>query len=129
MISLPKHIERLSASFEDILCKPSSVPLVDDEEYMRLTELRFVVKNVREQSAMQLYQSYSKSNMLTLGTSSDSIKALTEVTDNIKQTIVDADDLGKKIDEIDSFLTKLNGLIADRLDCIDESANGNIWLF
>lgn len=56
----------LLADFSDVFVDGASPRrLVGDGDYMRLTELRFLLKNARELSAIQLYQSYSRPDTRT----------------------------------------------------------------
>ena len=51
--------------FKGILGKNQEC-LCDDSEYMQLTELRFLLKNIRELIDVQLYQAYSRSDTINV---------------------------------------------------------------
>ena len=57
-------VELLLMDFSAVLNK-GTVPLHDNKEYMQLTELKFLLKNVRELTAIQLFQSFSRSDTIT----------------------------------------------------------------
>ena len=57
-------VELLLMDFSAVLNKVNT-PLHDNKEYMQLTELKFLLKNVRELTAIQLFQSFSRSDTIT----------------------------------------------------------------
>lgn len=58
-------VELLLADFSAVLNRGNE-PLVENREYMQLTELKFLIKNIRELTAIQLFQSYSRSDTITV---------------------------------------------------------------
>lgn len=54
------HVEELLEEFKDALSGEVASTENVDARYMRLTELRFLLKNLRELTSIQLYQSYSR---------------------------------------------------------------------
>jgi hypothetical protein len=117
-ISYPRHIRRLVESFSSLLQTDRTVPLRSDVEYMRLTELRFLVKNVRELSAIQLYQSYSKCDTITATQLLGSADIPLPPSDpaEVKCTSSDAAGIDIKVRELDLFLTELCVLVNTRLN-------------
>lgn len=63
-------VELLLADFSAVLNRENE-PLIENREYMQLTELKFLIKNIRELTAIQLFQSYSRSDTITIKPSSD----------------------------------------------------------
>ena len=63
--SLSSHpfVEVILVDFSHVLNKEDS-PLTN-KEYMQLTELKFLLKNIRELTAIQLFQSFSRSDTIT----------------------------------------------------------------
>lgn len=57
-------VELLLMDFSAVLNK-ETIPLDDNKEYMQLTELKFLLKNVRELTSIQLFQSFSRSDTIT----------------------------------------------------------------
>jgi hypothetical protein len=47
---------RLLSDFHSVLDKDDDVPLTDNEEYMQLIELQFLLRNIRELTDINLYQ-------------------------------------------------------------------------
>jgi hypothetical protein len=58
-------VEILMEDFKGVLGKNQEC-LCDDSEYMQLTELRFLLKNIRELIDVQLYQAYSRSDTINV---------------------------------------------------------------
>ena len=58
-------VELLLEDFSAVLNRGNE-PLVENREYMQLTELKFLIKNIRELTAIQLFQSYSRSDTITI---------------------------------------------------------------
>ena len=61
----------LLADFSAVLSRGNE-PLTENREYMQLTELKFLLKNIRELTAIQLFQSYSRSETVTCTESAES---------------------------------------------------------
>ena len=64
-------VELLLADFSAVLSRENE-PLTENREYMQLTELKFLLKNIRELTAIQLFQSYSRSETVTCTESAES---------------------------------------------------------
>eukprot|EP01038_Epipyxis_sp_PR26KG_P008133 gene8133-11011_t len=92
--------------------KNEYLPFLDNAEYMKLTELRLLVKNIREISDSQLFQTYSKV---------DSI-ASTTFTNDANNTMIrrtmhfDRTQLIQQIAEADKLLLQLNDYINNKLE-------------
>jgi activator of HSP90 ATPase len=147
-LQYPQHIRRLVESFS-CLHNSRLVPLTSDAEYMQLTELRFLVKNVRELSAIQMYSSYSKCDTVTTtcmapsSSTSDAsvstsplntatvmnIKDAQPSSNEIKCTAMNAQGIDQKIKELDLFLTDVCVLINSRLNASRQSTGGLLHFF
>ena len=65
-VEMQDFVQQLLADFADCYSSDRALePLHDNAEYMRLTELRFLLKNVRELLDIQLYQAYSRSETIS----------------------------------------------------------------
>ena len=78
-------VELLLADFSAVLNR-ENIPLIENREYMQLTELKFLIKNIRELTAIQLFQSYSRSDTITIKPSigtNDSTASLSTTSDSL----------------------------------------------
>lgn len=66
------YVELLLEDFSSVLVAENE-PLTDNREYMRLTELKFLLKNIRELTSIQLFQSYSRSDTITYTPATDAV--------------------------------------------------------
>lgn len=108
-VTVPLAIQSLVHDFDGVLDR-YDVPLCSDSEYMHLSELKFLVKNVRELSDMQLFGSYSKFDTVTVPLSD-----LSSVSAKQRST-ADRASLQSFVREIDEFLSGLDATIKHRLN-------------
>ena len=90
-------VELLLADFSVVLSRENE-PLTENREYMQLTELKFLLKNIRELTAIQLFQSYSRSETITCTESAESSNS-TVRTSNVKKSKVSAGRVSGNTDE------------------------------
>lgn len=101
-------INDLYTSYAPALAASAATPLNSDEEYMSLTELKFLLMNIHELLDQQLYQSYSRSDAMTVEekTEKSEKKSSNTVNKNIidrKNLIERKNDVLKKINELKAF--------------------------
>jgi translation initiation factor 2B subunit (eIF-2B alpha/beta/delta family) len=90
-------INDLYTSYAPALAASAATPLNSDEEYMSLTELKFLLMNIHELLDQQLYQSYSRSDAMTVEVSSNTVNK--NIIDR-KNLIERKNDVLKKINEV-----------------------------
>jgi hypothetical protein len=76
------YVELLLEDFSSVL-DAENVPLTDNREYMRLTELKFLLKNIRELTSIQLFQSYSRSDTITYKPVTDVANLSGKISSNV----------------------------------------------
>jgi hypothetical protein len=137
------YVELLLEDFSSVLVAENE-PLIDNREYMRLTELKFLLKNIRELTSIQLFQSYSRSDTITYTPVTDAANlsgksssyvgildaelassncdlsrggTLTDRNDpaNLKRASVDRQQLFKNRAKLDEILANLKSYVEKRL--------------
>lgn len=142
------YVELLLEDFSAVLSSENE-PLTDNREYMRLTELKFLLKNIRELTSIQLFQSYSRSDTITYrpvtdatstfgnsssnagtevsGTNRDSTRGgvLTDRNDpaTMKRASIDRQLLFRNRAKLDDVLSKLKRYVEKRLAIAEELAD------
>jgi hypothetical protein len=76
------YVELLLEDFSSVLVAENE-PLTDNREYMRLTELKFLLKNIRELTSIQLFQSYSRSDTITYKPVTDAANLSGKISSNV----------------------------------------------
>eukprot|EP01033_Poteriospumella_lacustris_P020438 gene20438-14974_t len=85
-------IKSLVETYEPFTCKPSTDAFVNNEEYMNITELYFVVKNLRDLTDGQLYQAcYNPSRIRSTGNGEDRLE------NSIQHTVTDTNRLVRQL--------------------------------
>jgi hypothetical protein len=119
-----EYVELLLHDFHDVLNK-DEIQLTNDAEYMRLTELKFLLKNIRELIDIQLYQAYSRSETVTYDVPKDSdnidVKQI-----NAKRSVTDRKRLFHRRKSIDIILTDLKDYILNRLKINNDINNDSV---
>eukprot|EP01039_Chlorochromonas_danica_P002363 gene2363-2594_t len=57
--------DHFNKAYASLFLKSSTEPLQENTEYMELTELKFILKNLRELCQIQLFQNFSKAGTIT----------------------------------------------------------------
>lgn len=102
-------VELLLQDFNDVLSR-ENLPLFDNNEYMQLTELKFLLKNIKAITEIQLFQSFSRSDTLTYTPSLG-----VDPTGDVKRTSTDRLILAQKRAKVDGIINELNSYVSNRL--------------
>lgn len=119
-----EFVELLLHDFNDVLNK-DEIQLTNDAEYMRLTELKFLLKNIRELIDIQLYQAYSRSETVTYDVPNDSVNIDVKQI-NAKRSVTDRKRLFHRRKSIDGILTNLKDYISKRLSITNDINDGSV---
>lgn len=123
MSHLKNHIATLLQEFDDVLHK-STDKLDSDAEYMRLTELRYLLRNVRELTDIQKFQSLSKSDQIAVG---DEAQATGEICKTMTQrTGVDFESLSSRLREVEAAVVDIETYIETRIAITKKEGNAFI---
>jgi hypothetical protein len=102
-------VELLLQDFNTVLSR-ENLPLFDNNEYMQLTELKFLLKNIKAITEIQLFQSFSRSDTLTYTPSLG-----VDSTGDVKRTSTDRLILAQKRAKMDGIINELNRYVSNRL--------------
>lgn len=102
-------VELLLQDFNAVLSR-ENLPLFDNNEYMQLTELKFLLKNIKAITEIQLFQSFSRSDTLTYTPSLG-----VDPTGDVKRTSTDRLILAQKRAKVDGIINELNRYVSNRL--------------
>jgi len=119
-------LDHLLSNYNGALTKENE-PLSDSGEYMQLVELHFLVKNIRELTDIQLYQTLSKADTLTFKTDDSNLQYSDFVVHNhppsglSQKTLVDREQLTAQINRCDKFLSSLDNYISSRTSLAEQA--------
>jgi hypothetical protein len=102
-------VELLLQDFITVLSR-ENLPLFDNHEYMQLTELKFLLKNIRAITEIQLFQSFSRSDTLTYTPSLG-----VDPSRDVKRTSTDRLILAQRRAKLDGIIKELNRYVSNRL--------------
>lgn len=109
-------VELLLQDFASVLSRDNQ-PLFENTEYMQLTELKFLLKNIRAITEIQLFQSFSRSDTLTYTPSlSLETESKLNITSDAKRTSTDRLILAQRRAKLDAILAELNRYVCNRLE-------------
>jgi len=131
----------ISFDFRGDLDKPTK-PLSDNGEYMRLLELRFLLKHVRESTSLQLFTAYSRGDMLAVTTadagqgevqgqqaaaaapakSKSKTGAAPASTTSVQRSRTDHQRLAARIQQLDDALARHDAYVSQRLALCSDGA-------
>ena len=113
------HVEFLLQDFQDVMGKDAEA-LENDAEYMRVTELKFLLANIRAQIDIQLFQGYSKTDTVTFDIDASAETRLKEHKNGRAAKLSASDDATQSDIVLRKRTSHDSELLSQRLGSLDE---------